>query len=66
MDIRNVRALAAFRQFQDMWASPKLSNKQKGTAHLIAHFLVRLRNVDMDGGSHGQARSHSFSAALLA
>eukprot|EP00955_Chlamydomonas_euryale_P084474 363970-Chlamydomonas_euryale.AAC.5 len=29
MDVRNVRALAAFRQFQDIWASPKLSNKQK-------------------------------------
>eukprot|EP00955_Chlamydomonas_euryale_P079459 363302-Chlamydomonas_euryale.AAC.12 len=29
MDVRNVHALAAFRQFQDTWASPKLSNKQK-------------------------------------
>eukprot|EP00955_Chlamydomonas_euryale_P118064 366517-Chlamydomonas_euryale.AAC.4 len=29
MDVRNVRALAAFRPFQDIWASPKLSNKQK-------------------------------------
>eukprot|EP00955_Chlamydomonas_euryale_P103589 365507-Chlamydomonas_euryale.AAC.6 len=29
MDVCNVRALAAFRQFQDIWASPKLSNKQK-------------------------------------
>eukprot|EP00955_Chlamydomonas_euryale_P012451 134098-Chlamydomonas_euryale.AAC.1 len=40
MDVRNVRALAAFRQFQDMWASPKLSNKQKWTctAHLFCPF----------------------------
>eukprot|EP00955_Chlamydomonas_euryale_P028497 300376-Chlamydomonas_euryale.AAC.1 len=29
MDVRNVRALAARRQFQDIWASPKLSNQQK-------------------------------------
>eukprot|EP00955_Chlamydomonas_euryale_P118890 366565-Chlamydomonas_euryale.AAC.7 len=29
MDVQNVRALAAFCQFQDIWASPKLSNKQK-------------------------------------
>eukprot|EP00955_Chlamydomonas_euryale_P042239 352239-Chlamydomonas_euryale.AAC.16 len=29
MDVRSVRALAAFCPFQDMWASPKLSNKQK-------------------------------------
>eukprot|EP00955_Chlamydomonas_euryale_P029104 306706-Chlamydomonas_euryale.AAC.1 len=28
MDVRNVRALAACRQLQDIWASPKLSNKQ--------------------------------------
>eukprot|EP00955_Chlamydomonas_euryale_P041347 351960-Chlamydomonas_euryale.AAC.4 len=28
-DVRNVRALAAFCQFQDIWASLKLSNKQK-------------------------------------
>eukprot|EP00955_Chlamydomonas_euryale_P084658 363993-Chlamydomonas_euryale.AAC.3 len=25
MDVRKIRALAAFRQFQDIWASPKLS-----------------------------------------
>ena len=29
MDVRNVRALAAFRQFQDIWASPKLCTKRK-------------------------------------
>eukprot|EP00955_Chlamydomonas_euryale_P082879 363776-Chlamydomonas_euryale.AAC.4 len=28
MDAPNNRALAAFRQFQDNWTSPKLSNKQ--------------------------------------
>eukprot|EP00955_Chlamydomonas_euryale_P050959 354720-Chlamydomonas_euryale.AAC.1 len=28
MDVRNVRALAAFRQFQGIWAGPKLSNEQ--------------------------------------
>eukprot|EP00955_Chlamydomonas_euryale_P031597 331650-Chlamydomonas_euryale.AAC.1 len=63
MDVRNVCPLAAFRQFQDIWASPKLSNKQKNgrVPHIcFAHFLVRLRNVDMDGGSDGQARGHSF------
>eukprot|EP00955_Chlamydomonas_euryale_P104302 365555-Chlamydomonas_euryale.AAC.22 len=29
MDVQNVRALATFCQFQDIRASPKLSNKQK-------------------------------------
>eukprot|EP00955_Chlamydomonas_euryale_P099367 365214-Chlamydomonas_euryale.AAC.2 len=29
MDVQNVRALAAFCEFQDIWASPKLSSKQK-------------------------------------
>eukprot|EP00955_Chlamydomonas_euryale_P063458 358672-Chlamydomonas_euryale.AAC.5 len=29
IDVRNVRAMIAFRQFQDIWASPKLNNKQK-------------------------------------
>eukprot|EP00955_Chlamydomonas_euryale_P067886 359959-Chlamydomonas_euryale.AAC.3 len=33
MDVQNVRALVAFCQFQDVWASPKLSNKQKMDMH---------------------------------
>eukprot|EP00955_Chlamydomonas_euryale_P025390 267450-Chlamydomonas_euryale.AAC.1 len=32
-DVPNVRALAAFCQFQDIWASLKLSNKQKTDVH---------------------------------
>jgi len=63
MDVRNVRALAAFRQFQDIWASPKLSSKQKMDVYrtfVLPIFFVRLRNVDMDAGSDGQARGHSL------
>eukprot|EP00955_Chlamydomonas_euryale_P010976 118336-Chlamydomonas_euryale.AAC.4 len=29
MDVQNVHALAAFRQLQGTWASPKLSSKRK-------------------------------------
>eukprot|EP00955_Chlamydomonas_euryale_P072722 361493-Chlamydomonas_euryale.AAC.3 len=35
MDVRNVRAVAAFRQFQDIWAIPKLSNQQKWTCTFV-------------------------------
>eukprot|EP00955_Chlamydomonas_euryale_P070851 360874-Chlamydomonas_euryale.AAC.16 len=62
MDGRNVRALDAFRQFQDIWAGSKLIISNNGCVPHIcfAHFLVRLRNVDMDRGLDGQARGHSF------
>eukprot|EP00955_Chlamydomonas_euryale_P089693 364487-Chlamydomonas_euryale.AAC.18 len=62
MDVGNVRALAAFCQLQDKWASPKLralSEKWMCFANSFCPFLVRLRNMGMDGGSNGQPRGHS-------
>eukprot|EP00955_Chlamydomonas_euryale_P042249 352242-Chlamydomonas_euryale.AAC.4 len=33
MDVQNVRALAAFHRFQDIWTSPKLGTKRKMDVH---------------------------------
>eukprot|EP00955_Chlamydomonas_euryale_P065446 359240-Chlamydomonas_euryale.AAC.22 len=70
MGFRNVHALAAFCQFQGIRASPKLGNRQQMDVYrtfILSVFLYGCKTwteaqigLDMDGGSDGQNRGHSF------
>eukprot|EP00955_Chlamydomonas_euryale_P034330 349754-Chlamydomonas_euryale.AAC.8 len=48
MHVQNVRALLAFRRFQDIWASPKPSMKRKWMVIALSfcQFLAQMTNVD--------------------
>eukprot|EP00955_Chlamydomonas_euryale_P115204 366335-Chlamydomonas_euryale.AAC.6 len=70
MDVRNVRALAAFRQFQDIWARPKLSNEQKMDVYRTFFWPISLYGcetwtwTEVHMGRLEVARSNVFAALL--
>eukprot|EP00955_Chlamydomonas_euryale_P038384 351086-Chlamydomonas_euryale.AAC.6 len=69
IDVRNVSALAEFRQFQDVWASPKLSNKQTMDVYhtFVLHIFLYETSTWTEVQMGGLEITHStVSAALLA
>eukprot|EP00955_Chlamydomonas_euryale_P087752 364323-Chlamydomonas_euryale.AAC.1 len=65
-EVRNVHALAAFRQFQDVWASPKLSEARKRVVYctfILPMFLYSCKTWTQTEVQMDSLRSHILTVS---